>query len=148
MHRRRGAIGPEEKSHLTLDGYNQCKVANLLFGFAANKRLCGKYGILSLAVHPGVIETEPLRCAAPEIILAIQEMKKSGAFYLRALKAGAATTLVAATDPGLGMQGTRLTDGQENYGAYLIDCQLVTKPAPGRYQVMKLKSYGKCQKFA
>ena len=127
MHRRWGAIHPEEKSYLPLEGYNQSKVANVLFGIAANKRLYDKYRILSLAVHPGVIETELSRYAAPETIAAIQEMKKGGAFNIKTLGAGAATTLVAATDPRLGMSRTKSKDGQENYGAYLIDCQISDK---------------------
>jgi len=127
MHRRWGVTNPEEKSYLPLEGYNQSKVANVLFGIAANKRLFDKYGILSLAVHPGIIETELSRYAAPDTMAAIQEMKKSGAIYIKTLGAGAATTLVAATDPQLGMPRTKEGDGQENYGAYLIDCQISDK---------------------
>lgn len=127
LHRRWGAINPEEKSYLPLEGYNQSKVANLLFSIAANKRLYDKHGILSLAVHPGIIRTELSRSAAPETVAAIEEMIKGGTFQLKTLGAGAATTLVAATDPRLGMSRTRLKDGQENYGAYLADCQISDK---------------------
>ena len=35
---------------------------------------------------------------------------------------GAATSLVAATDPKLGVSETK--DGKEGYGAYLKDCQI------------------------
>jgi len=127
MHRRWGETNPEEKSYLPLEGYNQSKVANVLFGIAANKRLYEKYGVLSLAVHPGIIETELSRYAAPKTIAAIQEMKKNGAIYVKTLGAGAATTLVAATDPRLGIPGTEPKTGQENYGAYFIDCQISDK---------------------
>jgi NAD(P)-dependent dehydrogenase (short-subunit alcohol dehydrogenase family) len=127
MHKAWGAIDPEEKSYLPLEGYNQSKVANVLFSIAMNKRLYDKYGILSFAIHPGVIETELVRYAAPETRKAIQEMKKNGRFYVKTLGAGAATTLVAATDPRLGMPGTRDEDGQENYGIYLMDCQVSDK---------------------
>lgn len=59
MQRMWGATGDlDEKSYLPLEGYNQSKVANLLFGIALNKRLYEKYGILSLGVHPGIIATE------------------------------------------------------------------------------------------
>ena len=41
---------------------------------------------------------------------------------------GASTSLVAALDPGLGMPVSK--DGKENYGAYLIDCQISDKALP------------------
>jgi NAD(P)-dependent dehydrogenase (short-subunit alcohol dehydrogenase family) len=44
----------EDKTYIPLDGYNRSKVANVLFGIGANKRLYEKYGILMSAVHPGV----------------------------------------------------------------------------------------------
>lgn len=125
MHRRWGAINPEEKSYLPLEGYNQSKVANVLFGIALNKRLYEKHKILSLAVHPGVIQTELGRYAPPEMRAAIQEMMNKSTFSLKTLGAGAATSLVAATDPQLGKPESK--DGQENYGAYLIDCQISDK---------------------
>jgi len=123
MHKAWGVIDPEEKSYLPLEGYNQSKVANVLFGIALNKRLYERYGILSFAVHPGIIETELSRYAAPETVAAIQQMKNAGRFYIKTLGAGAATTLVAAVDPKLGRPETE-KDGKENYGAYLIDCQV------------------------
>jgi NAD(P)-dependent dehydrogenase (short-subunit alcohol dehydrogenase family) len=127
MHKAWGAVDPEEKSYLSLEGYNQSKVANVLFTIAANKRLFAKYGILSLAVHPGVIVTELGRYASPQTTAAIQEMLKGRAFYIKTLGAGAATTLVASTDPGLGVPTTRSKDSQENYGTYLMDCQISGK---------------------
>lgn len=127
LHRRWGVINPEEKSYIPLEGYNQSKVANVLFGIAANKRLYDKHGVLSLAVHPGVIQTELTRYTAPETVAAIQEMMKNGAFQLKTLGAGAATTLVAATDPRLGMSKPESKDGKENYGAFLMDCQISDK---------------------
>lgn len=127
MHKHWGAIDPEEKSYLPLEGYNQSKVANVLFSIAANERLYDKYGILSLAVHPGVIRTELSRYAAQETIAAIQEMIKGGAFHIKTLGAGAATALVAATDPRLGLSKPESKDGKENYGTYLMDCQISDK---------------------
>lgn len=44
----------EEKTYIPLDGYNRSKVANVLFGIGANKRLFEKYGIFVTALHPGV----------------------------------------------------------------------------------------------
>ncbi len=128
MHRTWGAIEPEEKSYLPLEGYNQSKVANVLFSIALNKRLYQKYGILSIALHPGIIQTELSRYAAPETLKAMGEFLKKGDLYIKTLGAGASTTIVAATDPGLGMPRER--DGKENWGAYLIDCQISDKADP------------------
>jgi NAD(P)-dependent dehydrogenase (short-subunit alcohol dehydrogenase family) len=129
MLKRFGVLDPEEKSYIPIEGYNQSKVANMLFSVAANKRLAEKHGILSLAVHPGVIRTELSRYAAPETVAAIGEMLKSGAFYIKTLGAGAATSLVAATDPRLRIPASK--DGKENYGVYFADCQISEKGAPG-----------------
>lgn len=127
-HKRWGIKNPETKSYLPLEGYNQSKVANVLFSIGLNKRLYDKYGILSLAVHPGIIRTELSRYAAPETAAAIQAMLDSGVFPIKTLGAGAATTLVAATDPGLEVPETR--NGRENYGVFLIDCQPSDKVLP------------------
>ncbi|PMD31639.1 putative short-chain dehydrogenase [Hyaloscypha variabilis F] len=122
-HKRWGAIDPENKSYLPLEGYNQGKVANVLFGIGINKRLYDKFGILSLAVHPGIIRTELSRYASSETREAIEEFFKKGLIQAKTLGAGAATSLVAATDPALGLPVVT-KDGKENYGAYLIDCQI------------------------
>lgn len=111
-----------EMSYLPLEGYNQSKVANLLFTIAMNKRLYEKYGILSLAVHPGIIFTELGRNAKPETQAAIAVMYSSGLLDVKTLGQGAATSLVAATDPKL--EGPKTKDGVENYGCYFIDCQI------------------------
>lgn len=49
LHRTWGEVNPEEKSYMPLEGYNQSKVALVLFSIALNKRLYEKYGILSVA---------------------------------------------------------------------------------------------------
>ncbi|KAF4633985.1 hypothetical protein G7Y89_g4134 [Cudoniella acicularis] len=105
-----GAINPEEKSYLLPEGYNQSKVANVLFGVTANKCLYDKYRILSLAVNPGAIETELGRYTTPETVAATQRIMKSEAIDFKTLGAGATTTLVAATDPRLGIP-TKSKDG-------------------------------------
>ncbi|TRX98434.1 hypothetical protein FHL15_000508 [Xylaria flabelliformis] len=117
------------KSYVGLDGYNMSKIANVLFGVGANKRLYEKYGILTLAVHPGVIATELGRNFPPENRKAIDGMLESGVFTYRTLGAGASTSLVAALDPKLGPGETR--DGKENYGVYLDACQITDKALPG-----------------
>jgi hypothetical protein len=115
----------EKKSYLPLEGYNQSRVANVLFGIAANKRL---NRILSLAVHPGVIQTELGRNMEPETLGAIIAMKDQGVFSYKTAGARAATSLVAALDLKLGVGEIR--DGKENYGAFLADCQINDGPNP------------------
>lgn len=121
VHVRWGSKDPENLSYLPLEGYNQSKVANALYSIGLNKRLYADHGILSLVVHPGVIFTELSRYASPEVTAAIAEMLKGGTFPVKSLGAGAATTLVAATDPDLAAPEAK--NGKENYGVFLLDCQ-------------------------
>ncbi|KAL8787729.1 MAG: hypothetical protein Q9213_002049 [Squamulea squamosa] len=124
VHKHWGVTDPEEKSYLPLEGYNQSKVANVLFSIGMNKRLYEKYGIFSTAVHPGVIRTELSRYAPPEALAAIEKMNENGTISFKTLGAGAATTLVAATDPQLGMSKLEAKEGKENHGAFMMDCQI------------------------
>lgn len=130
MHKQWGFVDPEEKSYLPLEGYNQSKVANVLFGIALNKRLHETYGILSLALHPGVMQTELSRSFAPETMAAIGEFLKSGAIHVKTLGAGAATSVVTAVDPKLGLPVSKTEDGKTNLGAFFSDCQVNDKVNP------------------
>lgn len=107
---------PEGRSYIPLEGYNQSKVANVLFGVAANKRLYDRFGILSLSLHPGIIDTELGRNASPDVLAVFESMKQAGQF--RGLGAGASTSLVAATDPKLGVEGKACGV------LFLTDCQV------------------------
>ena len=98
------------------------KIANVLFGVGLTNRLYKKYGILSLALHPGVIYTELGRSAQPEILKAIEKMREMGFYSFKSQGAGAATTMVASLDPNLGPGETK--DGKENWGAFMADCQI------------------------
>jgi NAD(P)-dependent dehydrogenase (short-subunit alcohol dehydrogenase family) len=118
----------ENMSYIPIEGYNQSKVANVLFGIAANARLYEKFGILSLAVHPGVIQTELGRDFPDEMHASINSMVEKGIFSYKTLGAGASTALVAALDPKLG-KGVVKGD-KENYGAFLEDCQISEKALP------------------
>lgn len=123
VHRAWGFSDPETASYLPLEGYNQSKVANVLFSIGLNERLFEKHGILSFAVHPGVIMTELGRNMSQETLDAIGKMMESGRFELKTVGAGAATSVVAALDPKLGRpEGS--VDGRENHGVYFIDCQI------------------------
>ncbi|KAI1384731.1 putative short-chain dehydrogenase [Hypoxylon trugodes] len=129
IHRAWGEVDPEENSYLPLEGYNQGKIGNVLFSVALNNKLYEKYGILSMAVHPGMIPTELSREAAPRTWDAIKRMAESSRFSYRTQGAGASTSLTAALDPKLAMPESR--DGKENYGVYLMDCQISDKALPG-----------------
>ncbi|KAJ8122319.1 hypothetical protein ONZ43_g1460 [Nemania bipapillata] len=117
------------KSYVGLEGYNVSKIANVLFAVGANKRLYEKYGILTLALHPGVIPTELGRNFDPEILAAVEDMRNVGIYTYKTLGAGASTSLVAALDPKLGPGETK--DGKENYGVYLDNCQISNEALPG-----------------
>ncbi|KAL9086904.1 MAG: hypothetical protein Q9165_006910 [Trypethelium subeluteriae] len=127
-HRLFGAKDPENESYLPLEGYNQSKVANLLFSIAINNRLYEEHGVLSLTVHPGVIPTELGRSALPETMKAVRAMADNKVFTYKTLGAGAATGAVAALDPKLGAGETR--EGKENWGVFLVDCQISDKAIP------------------
>lgn len=128
MHRQWAYVDPENMAYVPLEGYNQSKVANVLFGIGANKRWYDKHGILTLAVHPGIMETELGRSMTQETVDVIDSFVASGRVSCRSLGAGSSSSLVAALDPKLKAGETK--DGCENYGAYLIDCQISDKAHP------------------
>jgi NAD(P)-dependent dehydrogenase (short-subunit alcohol dehydrogenase family) len=117
-----------ERSYIPLDGYNRSKVANVLFGIGATKRLYEKYGIFSLAVHPGIIQTELGRDFDEKQLSALAGMRTKGVFTHQSLGAGASTSLVAALDPKLKPGET--VNGRENHGSYLVDCQISDSANP------------------
>ncbi|RYP19845.1 hypothetical protein DL765_003099 [Monosporascus sp. GIB2] len=125
-----GYTDVEDKSYVPLEGYNQSKVANVLFGIAANKRLLEKHGILTLAAHPGIIQTGLTRDFPPETLAAVKVLLDQGAYTYKTLGAGASTSLVAALDPKLAQDVGETRNGSENYGAYLVDCQVSDKAKP------------------
>jgi NAD(P)-dependent dehydrogenase (short-subunit alcohol dehydrogenase family) len=118
-----GVTDPEQKSYIPREGYNQSKVGNLLFSIGLNKHYHQR-GITAFAVNPGVIQTELQRHMPPEMLAGLQKAVKNGVFKVKTQATGAATTLVAATDPALGAPEAK--DGKENYGVYLSDCQIST----------------------
>jgi NAD(P)-dependent dehydrogenase (short-subunit alcohol dehydrogenase family) len=121
---------PENKKYIPLDGYNRSKIANVLFGIGLNHRLFEKHGILSTAVHPGVIKTELGRNTGPETRASIDKMVEQRMFTWKTLGAGGATSLVAALDPKLADGVGETKDGKENYGAFMMDCQVSDKAQP------------------
>ncbi|KAF5657054.1 short chain dehydrogenase reductase [Fusarium heterosporum] len=126
-----GYSNGEQVAYLPLDGYNRSKVANVLFGIGANKRLFTKHGILSVAVHPGVIwGTELVRDMTQETLDAASKLVADGLYTCKSLSAGASTSLTAALDPKLAVGVGESYQGSENYGAYLADCQICTGATP------------------
>ena len=123
-----GYKDPENMAYIPLEGYNQSKVANILFGIEATRRWYDKHGILVLGLHPGVISTELGRNFPKETVEAITGMAKGGMFSYKSLGAGGSTSLVAALDPKLGVGETK--DGNENYGLYLDNCQISDGATP------------------
>ncbi|KAF4448618.1 hypothetical protein F53441_7994 [Fusarium austroafricanum] len=120
-----GYENSEETAYVPLDGYNRSKVANVLFGIGANKRLFEKHSILTNSVHPGVIwGTELSRSMAQETVDAAMKMGSAGLFTRKSLGAGSSTSLVAGLDPKLANGVGETHEGSENYGAFLTDCQI------------------------
>ncbi|KAL7908080.1 NAD(P)-binding protein [Trichoderma velutinum] len=116
------------QSYVPMDGYNRSKVANVLFSIGATKRLYEKYGILSLAVHPGVMPTDLGREFTDGQRAALAAMRAKGMFLYQTLGSGASTSLVGALDPKLKPGET--VNGKENYGSYLVDCQISDAAKP------------------
>ncbi|ETN47025.1 uncharacterized protein HMPREF1541_01215 [Cyphellophora europaea CBS 101466] len=124
-----GYTDTQNKAYVGIEAYNQSKVANVLFSVGLNHRLFERHGILSLAVHPGVLKTELSRAAVPEVTAAIKKMFEQKVFTWRSQGAGASTSLTAATDPKLSLPVTDpgREDGKENVGVFLMDCQITDK---------------------
>jgi NAD(P)-dependent dehydrogenase (short-subunit alcohol dehydrogenase family) len=128
MHKQWGVDDVSDWSYIPLEAYNQSKVANVLFSIGITQRLYEKYGILGLAVHPGIIMTELGRSMDPKLIAHIKQWEEQGVIKMKTLGAGASTGLVAALDPKMGPGVPK--DDRENYGVYLEDCQINNKAHP------------------
>ncbi|KAH6645986.1 putative short-chain dehydrogenase [Truncatella angustata] len=129
FHRSWGSEDPENLSYIPVEAYSQSKVANVLFGIGLTERMFEKYGILGLSLHPGIIPTELSRSASPHVIAAVGKLLEKGMYQFKTQGAGAATSIVAALDPKLGAPERR-PGKKENYGAFLLDCQISDLPVP------------------
>lgn len=114
----------QDRAYVPLDGYNRSKVSNVLFGIGANKRLLESHGIFTTAVHPGVIPTELGRNFPTDTLDKIAELNQNGYFKYKTLGAGSSTGLVAALDPKLAENVGETVNDTENWGAFLMDCQI------------------------
>jgi NAD(P)-dependent dehydrogenase (short-subunit alcohol dehydrogenase family) len=95
--------------------YGQSKTANILFTVELERRLSAR-GVHAYAVHPGLVVTELARYMTPEVRSQLMEKAKQGGGMptRKSLEQGAATSVWAATAPGLEAIG----------GSYLADCQV------------------------
>lgn len=126
-----GYTNLRNEAYNPVEAYSQSKIANVLFGIAANKRWFEKHGILTLALHPGVIHTELGRAFAEDTLVSIKKLADQGLIDYKTLGAGASTSLVAALDPKLAVGVGETKDGNENYGAFLDNCQISDQCRPG-----------------
>jgi NAD(P)-dependent dehydrogenase (short-subunit alcohol dehydrogenase family) len=95
--------------------YGQSKTANILFTVELERRLSGR-GVHAYAVHPGLVGTKLGRYMTPDVLAQLMEKAKQGGGMptRKSLEQGAATSVWAATAPGLETVG----------GSYLADCQV------------------------
>ncbi|KAF2035550.1 retinol dehydrogenase 12 [Setomelanomma holmii] len=95
--------------------YSQSKTANILTAVQLNKLLATE-GIYSFALSPGLVNSNAGKRVMPK--MKEESLKKLG--EPKTLEQGAATTLVAATDPDL----------KPDDGVYFADCQPAMKKCP------------------
>ncbi|MEM7411364.1 MAG: SDR family NAD(P)-dependent oxidoreductase [Myxococcota bacterium] len=97
--------------------YAQSKTANLWFASELQRRFGDR--LLSLSVHPGVIQTDLTRHLPAAIVEGMAENFASRGVSLKSVPQGAATSVWAATAEELAAHG----------GKYLLDCQ-IAEPIP------------------
>jgi NAD(P)-dependent dehydrogenase (short-subunit alcohol dehydrogenase family) len=122
MMRAAGLDVSDEISYFPLAAYGQSKTANVLHSVGLNQRLYEKYGILSIAVHPGEVESELQRHTDAEWFKKVEELRQKVGIKMKSQQQGAGTTLVAALDPKLGKPGS------DGHGQFLSDCQISKVP--------------------
>jgi NAD(P)-dependent dehydrogenase (short-subunit alcohol dehydrogenase family) len=108
------------KDYSAFQAYGQSKTANILFSVGLNQKLNSR-GIKSFALHPGSIRSNLQKYVTPEMMQeGVKFMEGIGMKMpeRKTLQQGCSTTLRAALDPSLGMEGS----------VFLADCQLTTDP--------------------
>lgn len=108
----------DDTTYIPMAAYGQSKTCNVLFSVGLNQQLYEKYGILSLAVHPGEIQSELARHTDKQWLEKVIEIREARGLFWKTLQEGASTTLVAALDPKLERPES---DGK---GYFLSDCQV------------------------
>ncbi len=92
--------------------YAQSKTANIWFASELQRRLGDR--LLSLSVHPGVIQTDLARHLPKAVIDGMRAGFEEAGIVPKTVPQGAATSIWAATAPEL----------EEHGGAYLLDCHV------------------------
>lgn len=103
----------EEDDYFNWTAYGQAKTANALFALELDRRW-SPLGVHAYSVHPGVIMTDLARHLTHEDMEWMAANRPGGEFRFKSVEQGAATSVWAATDPGLDRHG----------GAYLEDCSV------------------------
>lgn len=116
-----GLASDDHMSYIPMAAYCHSKACNVLFSVALNQKLHDKYGILSLALHPGEIRSELSRTTDQNWLKKVTDARPG--FFWKTPSEGASTTLVAALDPKLDKPAS---DGR---GYFLDDCQIGNAPA-------------------
>ena len=119
----------ESTTYTPFGAYGASKTANILYSAALNARL-SNHGVLSVALHPGEIMTELQR--STDLVWLANNMKgraEKGMPGFKTLEEGAATALVAATDPKLGRMDKFLNDCQvsEKVPPYAVDEEIAER---------------------
>jgi NAD(P)-dependent dehydrogenase (short-subunit alcohol dehydrogenase family) len=113
----------ETRAYDKFESYGQSKTANILFTRELDRRFAGA-GVHAYAVHPGMIATELGRHMTRDDRHALAEKFKASptgtAPQYKTVEQGAATSVWAATAPGLDAHG----------GAYLADAEVSDDDAP------------------
>ena len=92
--------------------YAHAKTANLWFASELQRRKGDQ--LLSLSVHPGVIQTDLSRHVPPALLEAMRSSFEERGVQMKSVPQGAATSVWAATS----------NDLLDHGGAYLADCQV------------------------
>lgn len=117
-----GIAADDHLSYIPLAAYGHSKACNILFSVGLNQKTYEKYGILSLALHPGEVRSELSRTTDQEWYNRVTKEREPHGFFWKTLAQSASTTLVAALDPKLERPGK---DGR---GYFLNDCQIGNSP--------------------
>ncbi len=112
-------LDPSYKGYAPFVAYAQSKTANVLFTLSLRQRIASS-NIPSFSLHPGGIRSNLGRHMPESQREALFEDPNT---YWKSLDEGAATTMVAAFDPGLSDAGK--VEGSKGKGLYLSDCQFV-----------------------
>ncbi|KAF2686223.1 retinol dehydrogenase 12 [Lentithecium fluviatile CBS 122367] len=108
-------LEPEPASFEANIAYGQSKTANVLMAVHLNKLSAGE-GIYSFSLHPGFVESNGVKDFIPKMSDTLKPLLNQ----IKTLEQGAATSLVAAVDPGLKPEG----------GVFLVDCQVNREMCP------------------